>query len=143
MSEFSLILVLRKENKQNSDITWQKYKLNPRNLLLLGGLFSIMEKFDSTLSSVIDSTLGLRCGSFGYEYSEIIRSLMSITVEGYHRQVRKVTKNKGVFPSDTALEKLVYLAYRDISEKWTMPLSNWALISQQLAIKFGDRFKIM
>ena len=143
MSEFSLILVLRKENKQNSDITWQKYKLNPRNLLLLGGLFSIMEKFDSTLSSVIDSTLGLRCGSFGYQYSEIIRSLMSITVEGYHRQVRKVTKNKGVFPSDTALEKLVYLAYRDISEKWTMPLSNWALISQQLVIKFGDRFKIM
>ena len=143
MLEFSLILVLRKENKQNSDITWQKYKLNPRNLLLLGGLFSIMEKFDSTLSSVIDSTLGLRCGSFGYQYSEIIRSLMSITVEGYHRQVRKVTKNKGVFPSDTALEKLVYLAYRDISEKWTMPLSNWALISQQLAIKFGDRFKIM
>ena len=68
---------------------------------------------------------------------------MSITVEGYHRQVRKVTKNKGVFPSDTALEKLVYLAYRDISGKWTMPLSNWALISQQLAIKFGDRFKIM
>ncbi|MCI7182788.1 MAG: IS256 family transposase, partial [Prevotella sp.] len=43
----------------------------------------------------------------------------------------------------TALEKLVYLAYRDISGKWTMPLSNWALISQQLAIKFGDRFKIM
>ena len=78
MSEFSLILVLRKENKQNSDITWQKYKLNPRNLLLLGGLFSIMEKFDSTLSSVIDSTLGLRCGSFGCQYSEIIRSLMSI-----------------------------------------------------------------
>ncbi|MCY6318790.1 transposase, partial [Bacteroides uniformis] len=34
------------------------------------------------------------------------------TVEGYHRQIRKVTKNKGVFPSDTALEKLVYLAYR-------------------------------
>jgi putative transposase len=70
-------------------------------------------------------------------------SIETNTVEGYHRQVRKVTKNKGVFPSDTALEKLVYLAYRDISGKWTMPLSNWALISQQLAIKFGDRFKIM
>ena len=65
------------------------------------------------------------------------------TVEGYHRQIRKVTKNKGVFPSDTALEKLVYLAYRNISEKWTMPLANWALISQQLAIKFGDRYEIM
>ena len=37
-----------------------------------------MEQFDSTLSSVIDSTLGLRCSSFGYQYSEIVRSLMSI-----------------------------------------------------------------
>ena len=80
-----------------------------------------------------------------FQYTPAIRKLIytTNTVEGYHRQVRKVTKNKGVFPSDTALEKLVYLAYRDISEKWTMPLSNWALISQQLAIKFGDRFKIM
>ncbi|MBR4043189.1 MAG: IS256 family transposase, partial [Bacteroidaceae bacterium] len=55
---------------------------------------------------------------------------------------RKVTKNKGVFPSDTALEKLVYLAYRNIRKKWTMPLANWATMSQQLAIKFGDRFKL-
>ncbi len=42
------------------------------------GKFSIMEQFDSTLSSVIDSTLGLTCRLFGYQYSEIIRSLMSI-----------------------------------------------------------------
>ena len=60
------------------------------------------------------------------------------TVEGYHRQIRKVTKNKGVFPNNTALEKLVYLAYRNIRKKWTMPLANWAAIAQQLAIKFGD-----
>ena len=65
------------------------------------------------------------------------------TVEGYHRQIRKVTKNKGVFPSDTALEKLVYLAYRNIRKKWTMPLANWATISQQQAIKFGERFKLL
>ena len=80
-----------------------------------------------------------------FQYTREIRRLIytTNTVEGYHRQIRKVTKNKGVFPSDTALEKLVYLAYRNIREKWTMPLANWALISQQLAIKFGDRFKIM
>lgn len=80
-----------------------------------------------------------------FQYTPAIRKLIytTNTVEGYHRQVRRVTKNKGVFPSDTALEKLVYLAYRNISEKWTMPITNWALISQQLAIKFGDRFKIM
>jgi transposase-like protein len=80
-----------------------------------------------------------------FQYTKEIRRLIytTNTVEGYHRQIRKVTKNKGVFPSDTALEKLVYLAYRNIKEKWTMPLSNWGLISQQLAIKFGDRFEIM
>ena len=60
-----------------------------------------------------------------FQYTPAIRKLIytTNTVEGYHRQVRKVTKNKGVFPSDTALEKLVYFAYRDIREKWTMPLS--------------------
>ena len=80
-----------------------------------------------------------------FQYTKEIRRLIytTNTVEGYHRQIRKVTKNKGVFPSDTALEKLVYLAYRNIREKWTMPLSNWALISQQSAIKFGDRYEIM
>ena len=80
-----------------------------------------------------------------FQYTKEIRRLIytTNTVEGYHRQIRKVTKNKGVFPSDTALEKLVYLAYRNIREKWTMPLSNWGLITQQLAIKFGDRYEIM
>lgn len=43
----------------------------------------------------------------------------------------------------TALEKLVYLAYRNIRKKWTMPIANWAAIAQQLAIKFGDRFKLL
>lgn len=80
-----------------------------------------------------------------FRYTPAIRKLIytTNTVEGYHRQVRKVTKNKGVFPSDTSLEKLVYLVYRNIREKWTMPLANWSQISQQLAIKFGERFEIM
>ena len=51
-----------------------------------------------------------------FQYTQAIRKLIytTNTVEGYHRQIRKVTKNKGVFPSDTTLEKLVYLAYRNI-----------------------------
>lgn len=79
-----------------------------------------------------------------FQFTAGIRTLIytTNTVEGYHRQIRKVTKNKGVFPTDTALEKLVYLAYRNIRKKWTMPLANWATISQQLAIKFGDRFNL-
>ena len=55
-----------------------KIQIKSEKLTPFGGIFSIMEQFDSTLSSVIDSTLGLRCRSFGYRYSEIIRSLMSI-----------------------------------------------------------------
>ena len=63
-------------------------------------------------------------------------------VEGYHRQVRKVTKTKGCFPTDMSLLKLVYLATKNISKKWVSPISNWGLTSQQLAIKFGDRMPL-
>ena len=62
-----------------------------------------------------------------FQYTPDIRKLIytTNTVEGYHRQIRKVTKNKGVFPTDDSLEKLVYLAYRNIRGKWTMPIFNW------------------
>lgn len=80
-----------------------------------------------------------------FAYTEPIRRIIytTNTVEGYHRQLRKVTKNKGVFTSDTALEKLVYLAYTRIRRKWTMPVNNWGQTVQQLTIIFGDRFKII
>lgn len=79
-----------------------------------------------------------------FQFSDGIRKMIYTTnaVEGYHRQIRKVTKNKGVFTHDTALEKLVYLAYRNIRKKWTMPLANWGKIAQQLAIIYPDRFKL-
>lgn len=80
-----------------------------------------------------------------FEYTALIRKIIytTNTVEGYHRQLRKVTKNKGVFTNDTALEKLVYLAYTRIRRKWTMPVNNWGQTAQQLAIKFGDRFRLL
>jgi transposase-like protein len=79
-----------------------------------------------------------------FNYDEQIRRLIYTTnaVEGFHRQVRKVTKTKGVFPNDMALLKLIYLATEHISKKWTMPLANWAITAQQLHIRFGDRMKI-
>jgi transposase-like protein len=51
-----------------------------------------------------------------FQYTPMIRKLIytSNLVEGYHRQIRKVTKTKGVFSNDIAIEKLVYLAYRNI-----------------------------
>lgn len=79
-----------------------------------------------------------------FQYTPAIRKLIytTNTVEGYHRQVRKVTKTKGVFPTDNSLEKLVYLAYRNIRKKWTMPLANWGQISQQLAINLEIDLKL-
>ena len=78
-----------------------------------------------------------------FKYPAGIRKLIytTNTIEGYHRQIRKVTKNKGVFTSDMSLLKLIYLATERIQQKWTMPLSNWAISASQLKIIFADRMK--
>lgn len=78
-----------------------------------------------------------------FQYDEHVRRLIYTTnaVEGFHRQVRKVTKTKGAFPNDMALLKLIYLTVENISKKWIQPLQNWGLTVQQLSIKFGDRMK--
>jgi len=60
-------------------------------------------------------------------------------VEALHRQFRKVTKAKTIFPNDDALFKMLFLAYRDIAEKWTMALQNWSLVLSQLTIIFEQR----
>lgn len=79
-----------------------------------------------------------------FEYDGEIRKLIYTTnpIEGFHRQVRKVTKTKGAFTSDTALMKLVYLVVQRIQEKWTMPLRNWGQTLTQLNIIFGERLQI-
>lgn len=79
-----------------------------------------------------------------FQYTEPIRKIIYTTnaVEGFHRQVRKVTKTKGAFTNDMALLKLVYLATMNIQKKWTTPLQNWSLTIQQLYIKFGDRIQL-
>src|SRR5665647_888430 len=64
------------------------------------------------------------------------------TIEGFHRQLRKVTKTKTAFPTDDALRKIIYLAIQDISRKWTMPLREWKECISHLAIYFGDRFSL-
>ncbi|TAG39674.1 MAG: IS256 family transposase, partial [Cytophagia bacterium] len=62
--------------------------------------------------------------------------------EGYHRQIRKVTKTKGAFTSDMALLKLIYLTTKNIEKKWTKPLANWSVTVSQLSIIFGDRLPL-
>jgi len=77
-----------------------------------------------------------------FEFPHEIRRLIYTTnsVEGYHRQLRKVIKNKSSFPTPQSARKLLYLATMDISKKWTAPIRNWPLILNQLAIRFEDRW---
>ena len=59
-----------------------KVQIKSEKLTPFGGVFSIMEQFDALLAQTIDSTLGLRCTLFGYQYSEILRSLMCVYLCG-------------------------------------------------------------
>jgi transposase-like protein len=79
-----------------------------------------------------------------FEYPAEIRRLIytTNTIEGYNRQLRKVVKNKASFPTPQAVRKLLYLANVNISKKWTRPIVRWALILNQLAIRFEDRFPV-
>ena len=60
-------------------------------------------------------------------------------IEGFNRQLRKVTKAKSVFPTDDSLFKMLYLAMMDITKKWTGRRQDWSRIHAQLSIYFADR----
>ena len=60
-------------------------------------------------------------------------------IEGFNRQLRKVTKNKGVFPTDDSLIKMLYLAMMDITKKWTGKRRDWGIIHSQLEVFFAER----
>lgn len=79
-----------------------------------------------------------------FKYSKDVRRIIYTTnaIEGFHRQVRKYTKNKGAFSSENALFKLLYAAIIQIQKKWNMPLANWALTVSQLDIYFDGRLKV-
>lgn len=76
-----------------------------------------------------------------FKYPEQLRRIIYTTniVEGFHRQIRKYTKNKGAFTSENALIKLIYCACQKVMEKWNQPMHNWALIISQLHIFFEGR----
>ena len=78
-----------------------------------------------------------------FEFSEDIRRIMYTTniIEGVNRQFRKVTKTKSVFPNDSSLEKMLYLASQNVMKKWKMRYRNWDLVLNQLAILYDHRLK--
>ena len=76
-----------------------------------------------------------------FKYPQEVRRLIytTNTIEGFNRQLRKVTKSKSVFPTDDSLLKTLYLAMMDITKKWTGRRQDWSLIHAQLSVFFADR----
>ena len=78
-----------------------------------------------------------------FDYPPEIRKIIYTTniIESFHRQLRKVTKSKSIFPNDDALLKMLYLATHDVLRKWTGRIQNWGQILLQLSICFPDKVK--
>jgi putative transposase len=76
-----------------------------------------------------------------FDYPPEIRRIIYTTnaIESVNMSLRKITKNRGSFPSDEALSKLFYLALMNISKKWTMPLHDWKAALNRFSIQFDDR----
>ena len=76
-----------------------------------------------------------------FGYSEEIRKAIYTTnaIESLNMSLRKIIKNRASFPTDDAAIKLLFLAIRNISKKWTMPIRDWGVALNQFAIHFGDR----
>jgi putative transposase len=76
-----------------------------------------------------------------FDYPPEIRKVIYTTnaIESVNMSLRKLTKNRGSFPSDEALLKLFYLALRNISKKWTMPIRDWKAALTRFTIQFGER----
>ena len=75
-----------------------------------------------------------------FAFPEQIRKAIYTTniIESANRQIRKIIKNKGVFPDDKSIQKIIYLALRNASKKWTMPIKNWSLALNQFEILCGE-----
>ena len=76
-----------------------------------------------------------------FDYPPEIRKVIYTTnaIESVNMSLRKITKNRGAFPSDDALLKLFYLALQNISQKWTMPIRDWKAALNRFIIQFEDR----
>ncbi|NGF55545.1 IS256 family transposase [Parapusillimonas sp. SGNA-6] len=79
-----------------------------------------------------------------FQYVKEIRRIMYTTniIEGFHRQLRAVTKTKGAFQSEDALMKLLFLVQENITSKWNKPVHNWNQTLAQLSIIFSERLKL-
>ena len=62
------------------------------------------------------------------------------TIESVNSALRKVTRGKGAFPSESSVFKVLFLRIRELTEKWNKPIKNWKVIQAQLIELFGKRY---
>lgn len=140
----SLKYVASKNQKEFMEDLKPVYKANSKEFAE-EKLLELEEKWGNKYPVVLKSWNNNWHNLSGYfKYPAEIRKMIYTTnaVEGLHRQIRKVTKTKGSFTSQTALEKLIYMAIKNISKKWNMPVQNWSLIIGQLDVFFEGRLKL-
>lgn len=79
-----------------------------------------------------------------FQYPKDIRKAIYTTnaIESLNRSLRKIIKNRQAFPTDDAILKILYLALRNASKKWTMPIRHWKSALNQFAIMFEERFPV-
>ena len=77
-----------------------------------------------------------------FDYSFEVRRVIYTTniIESLNRTLRKAVKVRGHFPTEDALMKVLYLAIKGVSKKWTMPIANWGMALNQFSIQFAERF---
>lgn len=105
-------------------------------------LESFKEKWDDKYPKISDSWENNWSEVIPFlAYPKDIRKVIYTTnaIEATNRQLRKIIKSKGVFPNNMSVYKIAYLALKNASKKWTMPIQNWKSALNQFAILFGDR----
>lgn len=140
----SLKYIASKNQKEFMVDLKEVYQANSKDLAE-SKLVELEEKWGKKYPLVLKSWNNNWHNLSGYfKYPAEIRKMIYTTnaVEGLHRQIRKVTKTKGSFTSQAALEKLIFLAIKNIAKKWVMPIPNWSLIIGQLDIFFTGRLKL-
>ncbi|MCW8400933.1 IS256 family transposase, partial [Legionella sp. PATHC038] len=123
----SLKYVVSKDQKAFMADLKLVYKASSKDMAL-HHLLELEEKWGKKYPAVMKSwNNNWEALSQYFKYPEELRRIIYTTniVEGFHRQIRKYTKNKGAFTSENALIKLIYCACQKVLEKWNQPMHNW------------------
>jgi transposase-like protein len=79
-----------------------------------------------------------------FDYPPAIRKVIYTTnaIESLNYSLRRVLKNRGAFPSDEAIYKVLYLGLQNVAKKWSKPIRDWKAALNQFVILFGERIEI-